>query len=112
MGSSNISFTARSSAWEGLEVREIRALVAKHLEIDVARVTDEAHFRHDLGVHWLDRLELLILIEDEFADIEISDGDADQIEVVGDLIRCIEGARRRDPPARLMDADISQVWAT
>jgi acyl carrier protein len=32
----------------------------------------------------------MILIEDEFADIEISENDANQIEVVGDLIRILE----------------------
>jgi acyl carrier protein len=31
----------------------------------------------------------MILIEDEFAEIEISEGDASQIEVVGDLIRML-----------------------
>ena len=33
----------------------------------------------------------MILIEDTFTGVEITDGDADQIEVVGDLIRHIEG---------------------
>jgi acyl carrier protein len=79
---------------EGLEVRDIRALVAKHLDVDIHRITDEAHFRYDLGADWLDRLELLILIEDQLVDVEIPD-DADRIELVGDLIRCVEDARDR-----------------
>jgi acyl carrier protein len=33
----------------------------------------------------------MILIEDAFTGVEIKDDDADQIEVVGDLIRYIEG---------------------
>lgn len=111
MGSSSVSFTHQWSPCQGSDVREIRALVAKHFEIDVARVTDEAHFRHDLGARWLDRLELLVRIEDQFPDIEILDEDADRIEVVGDLIRCIEGARRRSPALRPMDADIGVVSA-
>jgi len=90
---SGLSFTQRTSAREGFEVDEIRALVAKYLGVDVGRVTDEAHFSDDLGADWLDRLELLILIEDQFADVEIMDSDADQIEVVGDLIRYIEDAQ-------------------
>jgi acyl carrier protein len=44
----------------------------------------------DLGADWLDRLELMIVIEDQFAGVEITDEDVDQIEVVGDLIRHIE----------------------
>ncbi len=77
----------------GNETDEIRALVAKHLDIDIKYVTNEAHLTEDLGVDWLDRLELMIRIEDEFADVEISDGDFDQIQTVGDLIRYIEDAR-------------------
>jgi acyl carrier protein len=58
--------------------------------VDIKRVTDEAHFTDDLGADWLDRLELMIVIEDQFADVLITDEDVDQIEVVGDLIRHIE----------------------
>jgi acyl carrier protein len=47
----------------------------------------------DLGADWLDRLELTMLIEDQFNGLEISDDDVDQIEVVGDLIRHIEHGR-------------------
>jgi len=55
--------------------------------IEVKRVTDEAHFNDDLGLDWLDEIELMILIEDQFAGVEISET---QIEAVGDLIRHIE----------------------
>jgi acyl carrier protein len=89
---SNLGFTQRPSAQEDFD-DEIRALIAKHLGIDVGRVTDEAHLGDDLGADWLDRLELLILIEDQFDCGEITDGDADRIEVVGDLIRYVEDAQ-------------------
>ena len=36
------------------------------------------------------RLELTMLIEDQFTGLEISDDDVDQIELVGDLIRHIK----------------------
>ena len=65
----------------------VRALIAGCLDVDVRRVTDGAHFSDDLGADWLDRLELMILIEDQFAGVEITDDDVDQMEVVGDLIR-------------------------
>jgi acyl carrier protein len=68
---------------------DVRTLVAKHLGVSVDRVTDEAHFTDDLGADWLDRLELMIVIEDRFAD---TDEEVDQLEVVGDLIRHIENA--------------------
>jgi hypothetical protein len=42
----------------------------------------------DLGIEWLDQIELLLIIEDEFAAIQFSDPPA--IELVGDLLRYIE----------------------
>ena len=64
---------------------KVRALIAKHLDIDIRRVTDGADLSRDLGADWLDRLELIILVE-EIAGVEIEDHEADRIEVVGDLI--------------------------
>jgi acyl carrier protein len=72
----------------------VRGLVAEYLGINVQRVTDEAHLSDDLGVDWLDRIELMILIEDNFTGVEISDDDANRVELVGDLIRHIEKRQR------------------
>jgi acyl carrier protein len=69
---------------------EVRKLIAEYLDIDAKRITDEVHFSDDLGLDWLDKLELMILIEDKFADVEFSDAAVQEIEVVGDLIRQIE----------------------
>jgi acyl carrier protein len=78
----------------GLQVNsdadEVRTLIAEYLRIDAKRVTDEVHFSDNLGLDWLDKLELMILIEDEFAGVEFSDAAVHEIEVVGDLIRHIE----------------------
>jgi acyl carrier protein len=68
---SSLSPTQRSASQVNFDaIGYVRS--AKH-------VTDEAHFSDDLGLDWLDRLELMILIEDEFPDIELSDNDANQI---------------------------------
>ena len=48
-------------------------------------VTSETHFIYDLGADFLDRIELMIAIEDRF-DVEITDDDIEQFQVVGDLI--------------------------
>jgi acyl carrier protein len=83
---------------EVLASNDVRTLIANHLGVDVKRVTDEAHFTDDLGADWLDRLELMIVIEDQFADVLVTDEEVDQLEVVGDLIRHIENVdheRRR-----------------
>ena len=79
----SLSMTQRTSDREGVEVDKIRALVATHLGVDIGRVTDDAHFSDDLGADWLDRLELLILIEDQYAGVELMESNADQIESVG-----------------------------
>jgi acyl carrier protein len=72
---------------------KVRNLVAQYLGVNDKRVSDEARFRKDLGADWLDRLELMIMIEDQFG-VEIADGVADQLEAVGDLIRFVEAQPR------------------
>jgi len=71
---------------------DVRTIIAKHLGVEVKRVTDEARFTYDLGADWLDRLELMIVIEDQFPAVEITDEDVDRIEFVGDLIQHIKRA--------------------
>jgi acyl carrier protein len=68
---------------------DVRTLIAKYLDVDRELVTDEVHFRNDFDLDSLGRLELLMLIEEEFFGVEFSDT-AYEIEVVGDLIRHIE----------------------
>ncbi len=84
------SFVQRETAMnEGVATR-VRNVIAEHLGVDAEQVTDEARFLDDLGADWLDRLELMIVIEDQFACSEIGDDVADQIVAVGDLIRFVE----------------------
>jgi len=69
---------------------DVRTLIANHLGVSVHRVTDDAHFTDHLGADWLDRLNLMISVEDQFAGLEITDDDVDRIQAVGDLIRHVE----------------------
>jgi len=81
---------------------DVRTLIANHLGVSIGRVTDDAHFTHDLGADWLDRLELMVAVEDQFVGVEITDDEVDRIELVGDLIRHIEtmdSERRRQGAA-------------
>ena len=96
------SLTSRqqTEATHEVSAKDVRTIIANHLGVDVKRVTDEAHLSNDLGADWLDRLELMIVIEDQFPAVEITDDDVDQIDVVGDLIRYVDSAgneRRRYP---------------
>jgi acyl carrier protein len=90
---------------EDFDIANVRVLIAGRLAVDVRRVTDDAHFSDDLGADWLDRLELMILIEDQFAGVEIAGDDAVQIEVVGDLIRYLNDSR-----TGLQRGAISSSW--
>ena len=107
---SSLSSTQRTATREHRDAYKVRVLIAEYLGINVTCVIDEAHFSDDLGADRLDRLDLMILIEDQFAGVQIADNDTDQIEVVGDLIRHIEIANNeqrgvkwpaRQPPMNL-----------
>jgi acyl carrier protein len=69
---------------------KVLGIVAEQLGIDPARLTEEARLRDDLGADWLDRLELMIAIEDQVAGVEIADIVVDQIDTIGDLMRVVE----------------------
>jgi acyl carrier protein len=60
-------------------------------------------FRDDLGADWLDRLELMIAIEEQVRGLEIADVVTDQIDTVGDLLRIIERKARFEATAWCMD---------
>ena len=80
---------------------KVRDVIAEHFGIDADRLTDEARLRDDLGADWLDRLELMIAIEDHVAGVEIDDVMVDQIDTVGDLMRIVEGVLSARPGAAM-----------
>ena len=69
---------------------KIKKIVADHLGIDEAKVTEEASFIDDLGADSLDTVELVMAFEEEFGS-EISDSEAEKILTVGDAVKFIEG---------------------
>ena len=52
---------------------KVRNVIAEYFRIDADRLTDEARLRDDFGADWLDRLELMIAIEDQVVGVEIED---------------------------------------
>jgi len=68
---------------------KVKKMVAEHLGVDDAKVTDEANFIDDLGADSLDTVELVMAFEEEFGS-EISDNEAEKILTVGDAIKFIE----------------------
>jgi len=86
----SLSPALRTASKVNFDIERLRALIAEYTGVELEQVTDEAHFGDDLHLDRFDRLELMILIEDEFDDVEIAESDANQIEVVGDLIRVLK----------------------
>ena len=87
--------------WLSREIRSrvcngdnIRALIADQLGVDIKRVSDQTHFARDLGVGWLNRLELVIFVEDRTG-LELDDNDIERINIVSDLIRLFESAEEK-----------------
>jgi acyl carrier protein len=71
MSIAGLTSTEQTTAIEAVFVaNDVRALIANHLGISVSCVTDEAHFTTDLGADWLDRLDLMMAVEDRFAGVE------------------------------------------
>ena len=68
---------------------KVKKIVADHLGIDEAKVTEEASFIDDLWADSLDTVELVMAFEEEFGS-EISDSEAEKILTVGDAIKFIE----------------------
>ena len=68
---------------------KVKKIVADHLGIDEAKVTDESSFIDDLGADSLDTVELVMAFEEEFGS-EISDSEAEKILTVGDAVKFIE----------------------
>ena len=86
----SLALTSPSSALkEGVLTNKIRARIAEYVGIDVEYINDDRDLSEDLGLDLLDVMGLLILLEDIFLDGRLTN-EADEIEVVGDLIRHIE----------------------
>ena len=84
---------------------QVRSLIAEHLGIDAASLTDDARFRDDLGADSLDTFELLLAFEETFS-IEIPDDEADLMQRVSDAVTYMEtrvASRPRQPVGRTTD---------
>lgn len=70
-------------------VEKIKAILAKHLRVDVADIDENANLIEDLGADSLDTVEILMALEEAF-DIEIPDEVAMKFKTINDLVAYIE----------------------
>ena len=68
---------------------KVRQIVMDQLDIEASEVTPKASLVDDLGADSLDRVELVMALEESFA-LEIPDGDAEKIVTVQDAVDYIQ----------------------
>ena len=67
----------------------VKKIIMEQLGTVEASVTMDASFLDDLGADSLDIVELIMALEEEF-DLEIPDGEAENIKVVSDVVDYIK----------------------
>ncbi len=68
---------------------KVKQIIVDQLGVDQAEVTPVASFTDDLGADSLDRVELIMAMEEAF-DVEIPDEDAEKIVTVQDAVAYIQ----------------------
>ena len=68
----------------------IRTLISEHWGVPVEYITPDTNFSDDLGLDWLDVIELIVLFEHQFPDFEVME--AGQLASLDDLIQHIQMA--------------------
>merc|ERR1711998_720248 len=82
----NRMMMAAAAGLSKTEVTERVLNAVKNFEkVDPAKVSDNAHFKNDLGLDSLDSVELVMVFEDEFV-IEIPDNEAEKITSCAEAI--------------------------
>ena len=66
----------------------VSRVIAEQFHVATERITEAATLDEDLGATSLDRVEVVMSLEDEFA-IDISDDEASRLETVADVLACV-----------------------
>jgi acyl carrier protein len=84
----NRSFKQEGSGMPGIEDK-VKQIIIDQLSVEESDVTPTASFVDDLGADSLDRVELIMALEEAF-DMEIPDDQAETIKTVQDAVAYIE----------------------
>jgi len=74
-----------------LEVAHVRRLVALKFGRPLAELSEDTKFIEDLGADSLSKLELVMLMEEEFG-LQIGDAEAEEILTIGDAEAFVQKA--------------------
>ncbi len=74
-----------------MEFEKLQEIIAGVLSIDPASITKEKSFAADLGADSLDRMEIIMQLEDALG-VEIPDDQLENIITVGDAYDAIQNA--------------------
>ncbi len=72
-----------------MEFEKVKKIISEQLGTDESTITTNTSFVDDLGADSLDVVELIMAMEEEF-DMEIDDGEAENIKTVGDVVNYIK----------------------
>jgi acyl carrier protein len=80
----------------------VSRVIAEQFHVSNERITEAATLDEDLGATSIDRVEVVMALEDEFK-IDISDDQALGMHTVADVLACVTAnvARLKSAPARL-----------
>ncbi|MBE7034945.1 MAG: acyl carrier protein [Ruminococcaceae bacterium] len=72
-----------------MEFEKIKDIISGQLGTEAGSISMETSFVDDLGADSLDLVELIMALEEEF-DMEIEDGEVENIKTVGDVVEYIK----------------------
>ena len=72
-----------------MEFERIKEIISEQLGVSEDSITMETSFTDDLGADSLDLVELIMAMEEEF-DIEMPDGDVENIKTVADAVNFLK----------------------
>jgi len=73
----------------------VKKVISEQLAIDPERITNDTSFENDLGADSLDKVEIIMALEEEF-DCDILDEDADRIKTVGQAVEYLQNRLSRN----------------
>jgi acyl carrier protein len=87
----------------------VKRIIEEHLGVEPERITPSAMFTDDFGADSLDRIELVMALEEAFG-VEISDAAADRISTVSDALDLLEklGAKPSPSPDPALARDLDK----